>query len=42
MNTDKGEVMAAASEPMHLATIDWKRGKYSREHQWHFAGRLQQ
>ena len=32
---------------MHLVTIDWARakwsgtrGKYSREHQWHFAGRL--
>ena len=36
-----------AGEPMHLVTIDWKRGKwsgargkYSREHQWHFAGKL--
>ena len=34
-------------EPIHLVTIDWTRGKwsgtrgkYSREHQWHFAGRL--
>ncbi len=46
MNTDKADV-TAASEPIHIATIDWKRvkwsgtrGKYSREHQWHFAGRL--
>ncbi len=33
--------------PMHLVTIDWSRGKwsgaagkYSREHVWHFAGKL--
>jgi organic hydroperoxide reductase OsmC/OhrA len=33
--------------PMHLVTVDWSRGKwsgtagkYSREHVWHFAGKL--
>ena len=33
--------------PIHLVTIDWSRGKwsgtagkYSREHAWHFAGKL--
>jgi len=33
--------------PIHLVTIDWSRGKwsgtagkYSREHVWHFAGKL--
>jgi organic hydroperoxide reductase OsmC/OhrA len=41
---------AAAPEdegPIHLVTVDWRRGKwsgtrgkYSREHVWHFAGRL--
>jgi organic hydroperoxide reductase OsmC/OhrA len=43
VNTDE----VGAGEPMHLVTIDWKRGKwsgtrgkYSREHQWHFAGKL--
>ena len=34
-------------ERIHLVTVDWKRGKwlgtpgkYSREHEWHFAGRV--
>jgi organic hydroperoxide reductase OsmC/OhrA len=46
MNSDKAGA-PAGDEPMHLVTIDWARGKwsgtqgkYSREHQWHFAGRL--
>jgi organic hydroperoxide reductase OsmC/OhrA len=46
MSTVKTQVVGAG-EPMHLATIDWKRGKwsgtrgkYSREHHWHFAGKL--
>jgi organic hydroperoxide reductase OsmC/OhrA len=46
MNSDKAGT-PAGEEPMHLVTIDWARGKwsgtrgkYSREHQWHFAGRL--
>jgi len=33
--------------PIHLVTVDWSRGKwsgttgkYSREHVWHFAGKL--
>jgi organic hydroperoxide reductase OsmC/OhrA len=43
MNTAKTRA-ADAFEPIHLATIDWQRGKwsaargkYSREHLWHFA-----
>jgi organic hydroperoxide reductase OsmC/OhrA len=46
MNADNAD-NAAGNEPMHLVTIDWKRGKwsgtrgkYSREHQWLFAGKL--
>jgi hypothetical protein len=46
MNSDSAET-SAGDERIHLVTIDWKRGKwsdtpvkYSREHQWHFAGRL--
>lgn len=46
MSTDKADAVGAG-EPMHLVTIDWKRGKwsgtrgkYSREHHWHFAGKL--
>ena len=46
MDTSKGDA-PAGDETLHLVTIDWKRGrwsgtrgKYSREHQWHFAGRL--
>ena len=46
MNSDSAET-SADDERAHLVTIDWKRGKwsgtpgkYSREHQWHFAGRL--
>ena len=37
----------AGDERIHLVTIDWVRGKwsgvpgkYSREHLWHFAGKL--
>lgn len=46
MKSDKAET-PAGDERIHLVTIDWKRGKwsgtrgkYSREHEWHFAGRL--
>lgn len=46
MNSDKAAT-PPGDEPVHLVTIDWARGKwsgtrgkYSREHQWHFAGRL--
>lgn len=46
MKSDKAET-SAGDERIHLVTVDWKRGKwlgtpgkYSREHQWHFAGRL--
>jgi len=46
MNSAKGQV-PAGDERIHLVTVDWKRGKwsgtqgkYSREHQWHFAGKL--
>jgi organic hydroperoxide reductase OsmC/OhrA len=46
MKSDKAGT-PAGDEPMHLVTIDWARGKwsgtwgkYSREHQWHFVGRL--
>src|SRR5258707_11840541 len=46
MNSGKADA-PAADEFVHLVTIDWTRGKwsgtrgkYSREHQWHFAGRL--
>jgi organic hydroperoxide reductase OsmC/OhrA len=46
MNSDRAET-SSGDERIHLVTIDWKRGKwsgtpgkYSREHQWHFAGRL--
>lgn len=39
MNSGNAEA-AAGDERIHLVTIDWKRGKYSREHQWHFAERL--
>jgi organic hydroperoxide reductase OsmC/OhrA len=46
MKSDKTET-SAGDERIHLVTIDWKRGKwsgtrgkYSREHEWHFAGRL--
>jgi organic hydroperoxide reductase OsmC/OhrA len=46
MSSDKAEIVAG-DERIHLVTVDWKRGKwsgvqgkYSREHQWHFAGRL--
>ena len=46
MDTSKGDA-PAGDETIHLVTIDWKRakwsgtrGKYSREHQWHFAARL--
>jgi organic hydroperoxide reductase OsmC/OhrA len=45
MDTDKAD--AGGDERIHLVTIDWKRGtwsgtrgRYSREHLWHFAGRL--
>ena len=46
MNSGKADA-PAGDESIHLVTIDWTRGKwsgtrgkYSREHQWHFAGRL--
>jgi organic hydroperoxide reductase OsmC/OhrA len=46
MNSDKAE-KPPGDERIHLVTIDWKRGKwsgsrgkYSREHEWHFGGRL--
>lgn len=46
MSSSKADV-AADEGPIHLVTIDWRRGKwsgtagkYSREHVWHFAGRL--
>jgi hypothetical protein len=46
MNGGKADA-PAGDESIHLVTIDWTRGKwsgtrgkYSREHQWHFAGRL--
>jgi hypothetical protein len=46
MDSDKAEP-SAGDAPIHLVTVDWKRGKwsgapgeYSQEHQWHFAGRL--
>jgi organic hydroperoxide reductase OsmC/OhrA len=46
MSSDKAEIVAG-DERIHLVTVDWKRGKwsgvqgkYSREHQWHFAGQL--
>lgn len=46
MNSGKADT-PAGDESIHLVTIDWMRGKwsgtrgkYSREHQWHFAGRL--
>jgi organic hydroperoxide reductase OsmC/OhrA len=46
MNSGSAET-ADGDERIHLVTIDWKRGKwsgtrgkYSREHQWHFAERL--
>lgn len=47
MSSDKGDTPAASDERIHLVTIDWTRGKwsgvrgkYSREHLWHFAGKL--
>jgi organic hydroperoxide reductase OsmC/OhrA len=46
MGSDRAD-KAASDERIHLVTVDWKRGKwsgargkYSREHQWHFADRL--
>lgn len=46
MNSGKADT-PAGDESIHLVTIDWMRGKwsgtrgkYSREHHWHFAGRL--
>jgi organic hydroperoxide reductase OsmC/OhrA len=46
MNSGKADA-PAGDESVHLVTIDWTRGKwsgtrgkYSREHQWHFASRL--
>jgi hypothetical protein len=47
MSSDKADAPAAGDERIHLVTIDWSRGKwsgmagkYSREHLWHFAGKL--
>lgn len=46
MNEGKADV-SGSDEAIHLVTIDWARGKwsgtrgkYAREHVWHFAGRL--
>jgi hypothetical protein len=39
MNSGNAET-AARDERIHLVTIAWERGKYSREHQWLFAERL--
>jgi organic hydroperoxide reductase OsmC/OhrA len=46
MSSGKADV-PGGDEAIHLATIDWTRGKwsgtrgkYAREHVWHFAGRL--
>ena len=48
MSSDKALARPAADdERIHLVTIDWTRGKWSgvpgkcsREHLWHFAGKL--
>ena len=47
MCSGKADAPAAGDERIHLVTIDWTRGKwsgvpgkYSREHLWHFAGKL--
>lgn len=47
MSGDKADAPAEGDERIHLVTVDWARGKwsgvpgkYSREHVWHFAGRL--
>lgn len=46
MNSGKAEP-SGGDETIHLVTIDWTRGKwsgmrgkYARDHLWHFAGRL--
>lgn len=46
MNDGKADA-SGGDEAIHLVTIDWargkwsgRRGKYAREHVWHFAGRL--
>ena len=47
MSSDKADAPVAGDERIHLVTVDWSRGKwsgvlgkYSREHVWHFAGKL--
>lgn len=47
MSSDKADTPIAGDERIHLVTIDWARGKwsrvpgkYSREHLWQFAGKL--
>jgi hypothetical protein len=46
MKKDKG-TPPEEDGPVHLVTVDWQRGmwsgmrgKYSRDHEWHLAGRL--
>ena len=47
MGSDKADAPVAGDERIHLVTVDRSRGKwsgvpgkYSREHVWHFAGKL--
>lgn len=47
MGSDKADAPVAGDERIHLVTVDWSRGKwsavpgkYSREHVWRFAGKL--